>query len=111
MSLGPRPERRPSERARRLRVALPASLAVALVAAAFALPSSEDAGTLTLRQENEVIKADRGQPHVDPAGSPLHSHDPAFKNAISRGGEALSAETADPTSAVEARDAAAYVAS
>ena len=111
MALDPTPHRRASDRRRRLRVGLPVSLAVALVAAALALPSSGVAGTLTLRQENELIKAEQGLPHVDPPGSPFHTHDPAFKNEISRGGEALTAETAAPTSALEARDAAAYVAS
>ncbi|CAN5492877.1 hypothetical protein BH09ACT12_BH09ACT12_11180 [soil metagenome] len=92
-----------------VRVALPSGIAVALVVAALALPTSGTPSALTLRQENEVIKGERGLPHIDPPGTPLHTHDPAFKNELARGGEALSAATTDPTTRAEARDAAAYV--
>ena len=92
-----------------LRVGLPLALATGLVAAALALPSPGTGETLTLREANEVSKAERGLPHVDPEGTPLHTHDPAYKNDVSRGGEAVTAAAADPTTDLEARQAAAYV--
>jgi hypothetical protein len=50
-------------------------------------------------------------PHVDPPGTPPHSHnDPATKNAVSRAGEA-GADTQDPTTAAQRRANAAYAAS
>lgn len=92
-----------------LRIALPLALTVALVAAALTLPSADLGPTLSLREENELIKAEKGLPHVDPAGTPVHTHDPRFKNEVSRGGEAVSAASADPTTAAQAREAASYV--
>ena len=110
MTLDPRPERRTSERGRLLRVGLPLSLAATLVAAALVLPSSGAGGPeLSLRQQNELAKAERGLPHVDSPGMPAHTHDPAFKNAVARGGEALSGAAADPTTAAEAAASAAFV--
>ncbi len=105
----PRPSR--PENRTRLRVGLPLSVAAALVAAALALPAtgSDDGPRLTLRQANEASKAERGLPHVDLPGTPLHTHDPAFKNDIARGGEAVTAAASDPTTASQARAAEAYV--
>jgi hypothetical protein len=94
-----------------LRIALSGALAAGLVAAALTLPSTEggDGNTYSLREQNELAKAERGLPHVDPPGAPAHSHGPGVKNAIARGGDAVSAATTDPTTAQEARDAAAFV--
>ncbi len=98
-----------SPRSRVARIGLPLTLAAALVAAALALPSSGTGSTLTLQEENEMIKAAKGLPHVDLPGMPLHVHDPAFKNQLSRGGEAVTSATLASTTAAEARDAASYV--
>ncbi|WP_139982259.1 hypothetical protein [Nocardioides litoris] len=92
------------------RVAAPALLAVALVVTALALPSSAGRPTASLREVNEQVKAAAGVPHTDPPGTPAHTHDPRFKNQLARGGE-QGVETVDPTTAVEARAAASYVAS
>ncbi|MEO9321884.1 hypothetical protein ABFT23_00230 [Nocardioides sp. C4-1] len=87
-----------------------ALLGLALVATALALPSSggERAGT-TLRDDYEARKAALGVPHTDPPGTPAHTHDPRFKNLLARGGE-KGTDATDPTTAAQARAAAAYVA-
>lgn len=92
-----------------LRLGGSALLALAVVSVALALPSSGTHRTVTLRQENERIKAAAGLPHVDPPGTPFHTHNPAFKNELARGGES-SADATDPTTATQARAAASYVA-
>ncbi|MFB9311520.1 hypothetical protein [Nocardioides plantarum] len=91
------------------RVLTSATVALAVVAAALALPSSAGTRTASLRDVNEQVKAQAGLPHVDPYGTPPHTHDPRFKNTLARSGE-TGAETRDPTTAAEARSAAAYVA-
>jgi hypothetical protein len=109
-STAARPSDRPTARPV-VRIGLSLAVAAALLGAALTLPSEGTGETLTLREANEQYKAEQGLPHVDPPGAPLHSHDPATKNDVSRGGEAVTAAAADPTTALEAREAAAYVAS
>lgn len=99
-----------ARRTTRSRLAGSIGLATALVAVALALPSSGRHDTMTLRQHNEQLKADAGIPPIDPPGPPLHAHNPAFKNELARGGETTAAAS-DPTTAAQARTAAAYVAS
>ncbi len=103
-------EKRAAHLHRWVRAGASGAVALAVVTVALSLPASESHRTETLRQANEQLKADRGEPHVDPPGSPLHVHDAAFKNAISRGGETTD-EASDPTTAAQAREAADYVAS
>lgn len=91
------------------RVLAPLLVAVAVVATALALPSSAGTQTATLREVNEQIKAAEGVPHTDPYGTPPHTHDPRYNNALARSGD-TGAETRDPTTAVQARAAASYVA-
>ncbi|WP_370250584.1 hypothetical protein [Nocardioides sp.] len=93
--------------ARRLGVAL--ATAVVLVATALALPSSGVERTESLRASYEASKAARGLPHTDPAGTPLHTHDPRFKNALARGGES-GAQTLAPADTARTRAAQRYVA-
>ncbi|CAN5570811.1 hypothetical protein BH11ACT8_BH11ACT8_23560 [soil metagenome] len=100
----------PPHRSAHLRVWCSITVALAVVVVALALPTSAQHRTITLRQENERIKAAQGLPHTDPPGTPFHTHDPRFKNELSRGGE-TTAEASDPTTASQARAAAAYVAS
>ncbi len=83
--------------------------AASVVATALVLPSSAGVRTASLREQNEQLKAAAGVPHVDPPGTPAHTHDPRFKNRLARSGE-TGAETADPTTATQARAAASYVA-
>lgn len=97
-------------RAARLRLLASGLLAGVVVVTAFALPSAGGGSGLSLAQQNEADKAARGLPHVDPAGAPAHTHDLRFKNSLARGGEAVSADAADPTTAAERRAAADYVA-
>ncbi|WP_107705383.1 amidohydrolase family protein [Nocardioides allogilvus] len=97
-----------SRSTRRLGAAALTSLA--LLAAALALPAE----TLT-RTGSPQATFDATRPAGLTGDGPLdehdHSHgDPATKNALSRGGE-VSAATQDPTSARQAREAAAHVAS
>ena len=92
------------------RVLLPLVVALAVVVTALALPSSSGTQRASLREVNEQLKAADGVPHVDPPGTPAHTHDPRFKNTLARGGE-TSAESSDPTTAAQARASAAYVAS
>ncbi|WP_297737677.1 hypothetical protein [Nocardioides sp.] len=81
------------------------ALAVALISAAVALPGDTGAprtGALRANYEaatEQVLLLDGHD----------HTHDPATKNALSRGGD-VSAATADPTTARQTRDATAYVA-
>ncbi|WP_148612201.1 hypothetical protein [Nocardioides rubriscoriae] len=105
-----RPDHQP-HRPRRLRSACAASTtALAVVVAALLLPSSADGRTTSLREAHEQRKAAAGLPHVDPYGTPPHTHDPRFNNMLARSGE-TGDETRDPTTAAQARTAAAYVAS
>ena len=93
-----------------MRVGLPLSLAATLVAAALALPSSDAGGPeLSLRQQNELAGSDRGLPPAESTEPDGHSHEQGAKNAVSRGGEALSGAAADPTTAAEAAASAAFV--
>jgi hypothetical protein len=87
-----------------------AAVAVAVVATALSLPTSAGQQTASLREVNEEIKAAAGLPHTDPPGTPAHTHDPRTKNMLARGSE-RGADTVDPTTAAQARTAAAYVAS
>jgi hypothetical protein len=91
------------------RVVAAGAVALAVVVAALALPSSAGTQTASLRDVNEQAKAAAGLPHVDPYGTPPHTHDPRYKNTLARSGE-TGAETRDPTTAAQARSAAAYVA-
>jgi hypothetical protein len=80
--------------------------ALALIATALALPDGTLSRTGTLQATYDAARtvALLGDGHG-------HDHsDPATKNAVSRGGE-VSAATQDPTTARQAQDAAAYVAS
>lgn len=91
------------------RLAMSTVTALALVGGAFVVadPARERTGTLTASFEAQ--KAAAGLPHVDPAGTPPHTHhDPATKNAVSRAAE-VGKDTQDPTSAPQRRAAAAYV--
>ncbi|WP_345453700.1 hypothetical protein [Nocardioides marinquilinus] len=92
---------------RRLAGALSTALLVVVVA--LALPTSAGERTASLRETNEQSKAAAGIPHTDPPGTPAHTHDPRFKNALARSGE-TGALTRDPTTARQARRSAAYVA-
>ncbi|MDO9454675.1 hypothetical protein [Nocardioides sp.] len=99
---------KPESHTRRVAVAFTAALAVLVTA--LVLPSSAGTETASLREVNEQLKAAAGVPHVDPPGTPFHTHDPRFKNKLARSGE-TGEETRDPTTAVQARTSAAYVAS
>lgn len=91
------------------RLVLSVVTALALVAGAVAVadPARERSGTLAAGFDAQ--KAAAGLPHVDPAGTPPHTHhDPATKNAVSRAAE-VGADTQDPTTAAEKRAAASYV--
>ena len=109
------PRDQPRDRPRRplVRVALPLALATTVLVSAFVLPWADSVDVPRLRATDPVVQAaaasDPSQPHEDLPGSALHTHDPASKNEISRGGEALTAAAADPTTAEEALEAAAYV--
>ena len=92
------------------RVAAALALALSVITTALVLPSSAGVRASSLEQQYEQFKAERGLPHTDPPGTPLHSHDPRFKNQLARSGE-TGAETRDPTTAAQARAAASYVAS
>jgi len=53
---------------------------------------------------------DEALPHVDAPGSPVHVHNPAFKNSLSQAtGDTVTPETADPTTPDEATRALAAV--
>jgi hypothetical protein len=91
------------------RLAISTVTALALIGGAVAVadPARERTGTLTAGFE--ARKAAAGLPHVDPAGTPAHTHgDPATKNAVSRAAE-VGKDTQDPTTAAERRAAASYV--
>ncbi|MBS45350.1 MAG: peptidase [Nocardioides sp.] len=90
----------------RTRLALALGVAVGLVATALALPGTATQ-TLTLREANEIAKAEAGLPHVDPPGTGEHTHDSRFKNALARSGE--TGATTKPVSARQAAAAARYV--
>ncbi len=95
-----------------VRVALPLTVATAVLTAALVLPSSGSGDAPRLRAADPTAPAQAADPlapHVDPPGSAVHTHDPASKNEISRGGEAVSAAAADPTTPQERIEAAAYV--
>ncbi len=94
----------------RLHVITTLAVALAFVVVALSLPTSGESRTLTLRQQNELTKMEQGLPHVDLPGMPFHVHDARFNDALARGGE-QGKETADPTTAAEARRSASYVAS
>ena len=94
----------------RLHVITTLAVALAFVVVALSLPTSGESRSLTLRQQNELTKMEQGLPHVDLPGMPFHVHDARFNDALARGGE-QGKETADPTTAAEARRSAAYVAS
>ena len=80
------------------------------MATALALPGpGAGSSALSLAQQNEAAKASRGLPHTDPPGTPAHTHDPRFKNALARGGETVSDGAVDPTTAAQRRDAADFV--
>jgi hypothetical protein len=86
------------------------SIALGLVAVVLALPASGPERTGSLRATYGAVTTAARMGH-QPGDGHGHDHgDPATKNALSRGGE-VSAATQDPTTARQARDAAAYVAS
>ncbi|MEI5674333.1 MULTISPECIES: hypothetical protein [unclassified Nocardioides] len=85
--------------------------AAALVVTALVVAEVPGERSGTLAAGFNAEKAAAGLPHVDPAGTPPHTHhDPATKNSLSRASE-VSMDTQDPTSAAEKRTAASYVAS
>ena len=107
--MGTSPITDPTIRRARLRLLTTCALAGALVATAFALPTSGSGSALSLAQQNEAAKAARGLPHTDPPGTPAHTHDPRFKNSLARGGETVAEGAVDPTTAAQHRAAADYV--
>ncbi|MGA8256715.1 MAG: hypothetical protein WB767_09095 [Nocardioides sp.] len=94
----------------RLHVVATLGVALAFIVVALSLPTSGETRSLSMREQNELFKAAAGLPHVDPVGAPFHTHDARFNDALARGGES-GKDAADPTTAAEARRAAAYVAS
>jgi hypothetical protein len=86
---------------------LAVALATAILAAALATPAVGGEGGLSLGAASELDKGARGVPHVDPPGTPLHTHDPRTKNFISRAG--FEEGTADPTTAEERLASTTYV--
>lgn len=103
-------ESTPPRSTRRLGAA--ALVALALVGTALALPDETLARTGTLLATYDAARTAPASQRLEAGADDGHSHhhgDPATRNAISRGGE-VSAATEDPTTARQARDAAAYVA-
>ncbi|MCD4533346.1 hypothetical protein LRP67_04530 [Nocardioides sp. cx-169] len=107
--------RRTDPRARRQLICAAVASGALLVGALQSMPSFGHRER-TLRAEYDAQRASalraalESLPHVDPPGTPPHSHDdPATKNAVSRAGEA-GADTQDPTTADERRANAAYAA-
>jgi hypothetical protein len=96
------------ERRQSVRIGLAVVAAAAVVATAMSVPGDDGSGALTLAAASELDKGARGLPHVDPPGTPPHSHnDPRTKNLVSRAG--FEEGTEDPTSAVQRQAAVAYV--
>ena len=96
----------PPRSTRRLGAA--AVVALALVGTALALPDGSAARTGNLLASYDAARTAQVLAVLGDGHGHDHS-DPATKNALSRGGE-VSAATQDPTTARQARDAAAYVA-
>ena len=96
------------ERKQSVRVGLAIIGAAAVVATAISVPGGGSDGAIGLAAASELDKSALGVPHVDPPGTPPHSHsDPRTKNLISRAG--FEEGTVDPTTAVERRASVSYV--
>ncbi len=95
------------ERKQSVRVGMSVIAAAAVVATAISAPGGSANGAIGLASASELDKSARGVPHVDPPGTPLHTHDPRTKNFISRAG--FEEGTVDPTTAKQRVASASYV--